>query len=152
MCQLFNVTVILVSDLAGNNRVGNCQATNETTSETTLCSVPNITKLNFYYFVTIQSGNNRTFSCEIQSSTPLKGVPVWRREYPQSLPKGYIVENDSCSSSADVTCIVSNFTLTNVVQHQSDGNYTLTAENDCGSAAVYVDVVIWGKSLLIIAH
>ena len=53
--------------------------------------------------------------------------------------------NSSCSFSTDSTCILSNLTLIHVVQGHYEGNYTLTAENDCGNATVYVMINIIGK-------
>ena len=91
------------------------------------------------------NGANRTLSCKILSDTPLKEEPVWRWEYHSSLPAGHSVDNSLCSSSQNKTCILSNLTLIEVVQGHYEGNYTLTAENDCGNAIVYVIINIIGK-------
>ena len=120
--------------------VRNCQASNETIS----CSRPNITRLNFEYFVSIPNGTNRTLSCEIHSDTLLKEEPFWRRDRSPSLPAGHSVDNSSCSFSTDKTCVWSNLTLIHVVQgrYRYEENYTLTAENDCGNTTIYVKINI----------
>ena len=104
-----------------------------------------ITRLNFDHFVSIPNGTNSTLSCEIRSDTELKEEPVWHRDYPSSLPAGHSVDNFSCSFSTDRTCILSNLTLTHVVRDHYEGNYTLTAENNCGNATVYVKINIISK-------
>ena len=121
-----------------------CQASNGRSS----CSKPNITRLNFVHFVSIHNGSNRTLSCEIRSDTPLKEAPIWRR-VSSSLPDGHSVVNSSCSFSTNTICVMSNLTLIHVVRGHYEGNYTLTAENDCGKASVYVEVNIMGKFLFL---
>ena len=117
----------------------------------TSCNGPSITKVNFQYYIEILNGTNRTLSCEIRSDTPLKEELIWRKGSSR-LPTDikYSVENSSCSNSSNQTCIVSNLTLINAVRYKDSspyvGNYTLTAENDCGIATVYVYVDIYGKS------
>ena len=112
---------------------------------TTSCSIPSIKPLNFKYLVKIQSQANRTLSCEIHSDTPLKKEPVWRRDFPTYLPKNHNVENASCSYSANETCIRSSLTLITVVRDEYDGNYTVTAENDCGNATVRAFINVMGE-------
>ena len=113
--------------------------------------------MNFESAIEILNGTNRTLSCEIHSDTPLKGGPIWRKDFSE-LPADleYIVENASCSDSTSKTCIISNLTLINVVRFeriykdrdkdQYTGSYSLTAENDCGNTTVYVKVNIFSKS------
>ena len=139
LASLINVAVNILVD----NLVRNCQASNGTSS----CSRPNITRLNFDHFVSIPNGTiyNHTLSCEIRSDTPLKEEPIWGRDYPPSLPAGHSVDNSSCSFSTDRTCILSNLTLTHVARDHYEGNYTLTAENDCGNATVHVMINIISK-------
>ena len=127
-------TTILVSSL-----VRNCQASNGTS-----CSLPIITKVNFSNFVSIRNGTNRTLPCEIRSDTSLKGEPIWRRDNTRSLPDGHSVNSSSCSLLTNEICEWSNLTLIYVAQSY-DGNYSLTAENDCGNATVYVHVNVIGK-------
>ena len=57
--------------------------------------------------------------------------------------------NFLCSFSTNKTCIVSNLTLIHVVRGHYEGNYTLTAENDCGKASVYVEVNVIGEFLFL---
>ena len=128
--------------LVGSLVLRNCQVSNGTSS----CNRPNITRLNFKNFVSIVDGASRTLSCEIRSDTPLQ-EPVWGREY-SSLPKGHSVVNSLCSFSTSKTCILSNLTLIHVERGHYEGNYTLTAENDCGKATVYVEININGKLYL----
>ena len=122
----------------------NCQASNGTSS----CA-PSIKPLNFDKFVSILNGTNRTLSYEIRSNTPLKGDPIWRWDYSPRLPDGHSVNNSSCSLStnklANKICVMSNLTLIHVVQGHYEGNYSLTAENDCGNTSVYVHVNIMGE-------
>ena len=76
---------------------------------------------------------------------------MWR--YEDSRFPAYIkrsVVNTSCSPSPNKTCIAINLTLIDVIQGEYDGNYSLTAVNDCGIATVYVIVNIVGKSHSII--
>ena len=119
----------------------------------TSCNVPSITKVNFQYYIEILNGTNRTLSCEIRSDTPLEEEPTWRKDSSR-LPTDikYSVENSSCSNSTSQTCIVSNLTLINAVRFKDKslyvGNYTLTAENDCGISTVYVHVDIYSKSIV----
>ena len=134
---IFMMFLILVGSLV----LRNCQASNGTNS----CSRPNITRLNFECFVSIQNGANRTLSCEIRSDTPLKEEPVWRGEYHSSLPPRSSVNSSSCSLSTTKDCVLSNLTLIDVVQGHYEGNYSVTAENDCGKATVYVKINIIGK-------
>ena len=107
--------------------------------------------MNFQNSIDILNGTNRTLSCEIRSDTPLKGGPIWRKDFSE-LPADleYIVENASCSDSTSKTCIVSNLTLINAVRFinkdQYTGNYSLTAENNCDNTTVYVGVNILSKS------
>ena len=92
------------------------------------------------------NGTNRTLSFEIHSDTPLKTDPIWRRDYPPNLPAGHSVNSSSCSLSTNKTCVWSNLTLIDVARGHYEGNYTLTAENDCGNASVYVNINIIGES------
>ena len=62
------------------------------------------------------------------------------------------MEIGSCSTSSNTKCVVSNLTLMNVIRGEYDGNYSLAAENDCGTATVYVYVNIMGKFHSIIVH
>ena len=134
----WNVSLLIQVILVGSLVLRNCH-------ETSLCSKPIITRLNFRYFVSVLNGTNRTLSCEIHSDTPLKGDPIWRREYHPALPPGHCIDISACSLSTRKTCILSNLTLIHVVQGYYEGNYTLTAENDCGNTTVYVNVNIIGK-------
>ena len=134
-----------VSDILVGDLVRNCQLSDATAS----CNVPSITPLNFKYYIEVWNGTNRTLSCEIQSDTQLIGDPVWHRQFSTQLPN-HKVENGTCAVSTKKTCVQSNLTLINVVQHESGGNYTLTAENDCGNASVYVYVSIKGKCLILV--
>ena len=102
--------------------------------------------LNFKYFVSIVNGTNRTLSCEIHSDTSLKTDPIWRRDYPPYLPAEYSVNNSSYSLSSNKTYVWSNLTLIDVARGYYEGNYTLTAENDCSNTSVYVNVNIIGES------
>ena len=124
--------------------VKNCQA-----KDGTACNSPSITKVNFQDYIEIVNGTNHTLSCEIRSDTPLKEEPIWREDSSRlSTNLNYSVENASCSNSTSQTCIVSNLTLINAVRFKDKspyaGNYTLTAENDCGISTVYVriDIII----------
>ena len=108
-----------------------------------------ITRLNFKYFVSILNGTNRTLSCEIHSDTPLKQDPIWHRDFPSYLPSEHTVNNSLCSLSRNETCVLSNLTLIHVARNHYEGNYSLTAENDCGSTSVYVYINIIGKSLVV---
>ena len=128
--------------------VRNCQARDGT------CDLPSITRVNFQNYIEILNGTNRTLSCEIHSDTALK-EPIWRKDSSRlSTDSNYIVENASCSNSTNHTCIVSNLTLINAVRFEYKdldkvhyvGNYSLTAENDCGTSVVYVYVDIYSKS------
>jgi len=65
---------------------------------------------------------------------------------PAHLPT-HSIENASCFHTPNVTCIISNLTLIDVSQGKSGGKYTLTAKNDCGSADVFVNVEVYGKTL-----
>ena len=126
--------------------VRNCHARDGTTS----CNVPNIIRTNFKNSIEILIGANRTLSCEIHSDTPLKREPIWRKKISEKFSElptnlNYSVENVSCSISTNKTCIISNLTLLNVVRGEYDGNYSLTAENDCGNATVYVYINIMRK-------
>ena len=115
--------------------------------------MPSIKRLNFYNSIEILNGSTRTLSCEIHSDTKLhKDLPFsgWKRDYPPHLPIEYSLGNASCSVSPNTTCIVSNLTLINVIRGEYDGKYSLTAENDCGTATVYVFVNIMGKTILMI--
>ena len=136
----WNIIVLVIKFILLGSLVKNCQASNGTSS----CNDPFITRLNFKYFVSILNGTNRTLSCEIRSDTSLKGEPLWHRN---SLPLSadYSVNSSSCSLSTNKICVLSNLTLMHVVRGHYEGNYTLTAENDCGNASVYVDFDIIGK-------
>ena len=126
--------------------VRNCQGSNGTTS----CTKPNITRLNFGNFNSVLNNTNRTLSCEIRSDTPLKGEPVWCRDLiTPCLPPEHSLENASCSVSNE-TCVRTNLTLIHVIQGRYDGNYTLTAENDCGKASVYGYINIMGEYLILV--
>ena len=110
--------------------------------------------MNFFNSIAVLSTNNHTLSCEIHSNTPLKEAPIWRYENSSRFP-AYIkhsVESTSCSTSPNTTCKVSNLTLINVIRGEYDGNYSLTVENDCGAATVYVYVNIMGESHSILVH
>ena len=116
----------------------------------TSCNVPSITKVNFENCIEILNGTNRTLFCEIRSDNPLKEEPTWRKDSSRlSTDIKYSVENASCSNSTSQTCTVSNLTLINAVRYKDSspyaGNYSLTAENDCGIATVYVYVDIYSK-------
>jgi len=102
---------------------------------------PVITPINFHEYVIVLVGNNRTFSCVIQSDTPLKeGYPKWTREYGWQLPD-HVISNTECPTLSNTTC--SNLTLINVSQSDGSGYYTITAENECGrdNFTVYVEVL-----------
>ena len=116
--------------------------------------IPSLIKKNFHNSIEVINTANRTLSCEIHSDTPIKGTPSWRYENSSHFPTRikHSVETGSCSTSPSTTCTVSNLTLINVIRGEYDGNYSLTAENDCGTAIVYVYVNIMGESHSILVH
>jgi len=102
------------------------------------CDPPVITTVNFHEHVSIQVGYNRTFSCKINSYTPLReGYPNWTK--PEPFPD-HVISNTKCPILSNTTC--SNLTLINVSQSDGSGSYTITAENECGSVnfTVYVEI------------
>jgi len=106
------------------------------------CSAPEITPDNFHQYVTILVGSDRTFSCVIQSYTPLsEGFPKWNKREPP-LPS-HTTKNGSCPTLPNATC--SNLTLLDVSLSNGSGYYTITAENECGSDNFTVNVQIVGK-------
>ena len=136
--------VYFTSPFVVGGLVKNCQAKDVSGAP---CAVPSFIKKNFHNSIGVLNATNRTLSCEIHSDTPLKGELSWRYEnsrFPARIKHSEV--NGSCSASSNTTCKVSNLTLINVIQGEYDGNYSLTAENDCGIATVYVIVNIMGKS------
>ena len=104
----------------------------------TLCDPPTVTPVHFGDYVQIIVGSDHTFSCVIQSNTPLcEGFPKWGRRHSEPLPN-HLINNGSCPTLPNATC--SNLTLLNVSQSDGSGYYTITAENECGSDNFTVNV------------